>query len=104
MDTPIVLITARLQLSAAPPPSLARTAARVSSFRAVAKRKARHSKPNCVNAAWTPHLSVADVRHDDDVRSLIDQTVSRFGRIDAAINNAGTEGQPGLIVDQTAES
>ena len=39
----------------------------------------------------------ADVRHDDDVRNPIDQTVSRFGRIDAAINNAGTEGQSGLI-------
>ncbi|MGF6999813.1 SDR family NAD(P)-dependent oxidoreductase [Paraburkholderia sp. GAS32] len=46
----------------------------------------------------------ADVRHDDDARNLIDQTVSRFGRIDAAINNASTEGQPGLMVEQTAES
>jgi NAD(P)-dependent dehydrogenase (short-subunit alcohol dehydrogenase family) len=46
----------------------------------------------------------ADVRHEDDVRSLIDQTVTRFGRIDAAVNAAGTEGQPGPVVDQTAES
>src|SRR5882672_9315802 len=46
----------------------------------------------------------ADVRHEDDVRSLIDQTVKRFGRIDAAVNAAGTEGQPGPVVDQTAES
>jgi len=46
----------------------------------------------------------ADVRHDDEVRKLVDQTVARFGRIDAAVNCAGTEGQPGLVVDQTAES
>jgi NAD(P)-dependent dehydrogenase (short-subunit alcohol dehydrogenase family) len=46
----------------------------------------------------------ADVRHEDDVRGLIDQTVARFGRIDAAINAAGTEGRPGPVIDQTAES
>src|SRR5712692_7024513 len=46
----------------------------------------------------------ADVRHEDEVRDLVDQAVARFGRLDVAVNNAGTEGQPGLIVDQTAES
>jgi NAD(P)-dependent dehydrogenase (short-subunit alcohol dehydrogenase family) len=46
----------------------------------------------------------ADVRRDDDVRYLIDRTVARFGRIDAAVNAAGTEGQPGPVTDQTAES
>jgi len=46
----------------------------------------------------------ADVRHDEEVASLVDQAVARFGRIDAAVNNAGTEGQPGPIVNQTAES
>lgn len=46
----------------------------------------------------------ADVRLDDDVRALVDQAVARFGRIDVAVNNAGTEGQPGPIVDQTADS
>src|SRR5258707_10636808 len=46
----------------------------------------------------------ADVRRDDQVGSLIDQTVSRFGQLDVAVNIAGTEGQPGLIVNQTAES
>jgi NAD(P)-dependent dehydrogenase (short-subunit alcohol dehydrogenase family) len=46
----------------------------------------------------------ADVRHEDDVRSLIDQTVTRFGRIDAAVNAAGTEGQPGPVTEQTPES
>src|SRR5882762_3288232 len=46
----------------------------------------------------------ADVRKDDDVRNLIDKTVARFGRLDVAVNNAGTEGQVGPITDQTAES
>jgi NAD(P)-dependent dehydrogenase (short-subunit alcohol dehydrogenase family) len=46
----------------------------------------------------------ADVRHEDDVRSLIDQTVARFGRLDAAVNCAGTEGTPGPVTEQTAET
>jgi NAD(P)-dependent dehydrogenase (short-subunit alcohol dehydrogenase family) len=46
----------------------------------------------------------ADVRKEDDVRTLVDKTVARFGRLDVAVNNAGTEGQVGPITDQTAES
>jgi NAD(P)-dependent dehydrogenase (short-subunit alcohol dehydrogenase family) len=46
----------------------------------------------------------ADVQNEDDVRHLIDQVVERFGRLDAAVNNAGTEGKPGPIAEQTAES
>jgi NAD(P)-dependent dehydrogenase (short-subunit alcohol dehydrogenase family) len=46
----------------------------------------------------------ADVRNDDDVRTLVDATVERFGRLDVAVNNAGTEGQPGPITDQTEEA
>src|SRR5271169_6693638 len=45
-----------------------------------------------------------DVRQDEDVRNLVDQTVKRFGRLDIAINNAGTEGLRGLVTEQTAES
>ncbi len=46
----------------------------------------------------------ADVRHEDDVRSLVDKTVARFGRLDVAVNNAGTEGTPGPVTEQTAET
>jgi NAD(P)-dependent dehydrogenase (short-subunit alcohol dehydrogenase family) len=46
----------------------------------------------------------ADVRNEDDVRDLVDKTVARFGRLDVAVNNAGTEGQVGPIRDQTADT
>ncbi|MFD8922959.1 SDR family NAD(P)-dependent oxidoreductase [Streptomyces sp. NPDC059569] len=45
-----------------------------------------------------------DVRHEDDVRAMVDEAVTRFGRLDVAVNNAGTEGRPGPITDQTAET
>src|ERR1700678_1326017 len=46
----------------------------------------------------------ADVRKENDVRALVDQTIARFGRLDVAVYNAGTEGQVGPITDQNAES
>src|SRR6202453_363209 len=46
----------------------------------------------------------ADVRHEADVQNLVDKTVARFGRLDVAVNNAGTEGTPGPVTAQTAES
>ena len=46
----------------------------------------------------------ADVRKEDDVRALVDKTIARFGRLDVAVNNAGTEGDRGVITSQTAES
>jgi NAD(P)-dependent dehydrogenase (short-subunit alcohol dehydrogenase family) len=46
----------------------------------------------------------ADVRHEGDVRSLVEQTVERFGRIDVAVNNAGTEGQLGPVTEQSEDN
>jgi NAD(P)-dependent dehydrogenase (short-subunit alcohol dehydrogenase family) len=47
---------------------------------------------------------LTDVRHEEDVRGLVEWTVERFGRLDAAVNNAGTEGRPGPVTEQTAET
>lgn len=47
---------------------------------------------------------LADVRHEAEIRGLIEQTLARFGRIDVAVNNAGTEGQGGPIVEQSADN
>jgi NAD(P)-dependent dehydrogenase (short-subunit alcohol dehydrogenase family) len=46
----------------------------------------------------------ADVRFEDDVRNLVDSTVARFGRLDVAVNSAGTEGKLGPLTEFTAES
>lgn len=46
----------------------------------------------------------ADVRFEEDVKNLIDATVARFGRLDVAVNNAGTEGKFSPLVEQTKET
>jgi NAD(P)-dependent dehydrogenase (short-subunit alcohol dehydrogenase family) len=46
----------------------------------------------------------ADVTKEDDVRNLVDKTIERFGRLDAAVNNAGLEGELGPIQDATVEN
>jgi NAD(P)-dependent dehydrogenase (short-subunit alcohol dehydrogenase family) len=46
----------------------------------------------------------SDVRHEEDIRDVVNKTVARFGRLDIAVNNAGTEGVPGPVTEQSAES
>src|SRR5258708_10229638 len=45
-----------------------------------------------------------DVRNEDDARDLVDRTVARFGRLDVAVNCAGTDGKPDPGTEQTAET
>ena len=46
----------------------------------------------------------ADVRHEDEVHALVEQTIARFGRLDIAVNNAGTEGKPGPVTDVSTDA
>jgi len=46
----------------------------------------------------------ADVRIEGDVSRLVAKTVERFGRLDVAVNNAGTEGPRGPLTEQSAQS
>lgn len=45
----------------------------------------------------------ADVSKPDEVKSLIDQTVAEFGRLDIAVNNAGIEGAQAATADYPIE-
>jgi NAD(P)-dependent dehydrogenase (short-subunit alcohol dehydrogenase family) len=104
MNTPVVLITGALTgIGRATALAFAHEAARI-------VVSGRHDETGLELAAELRSLDaqaefvLADVRHEDDVRNLVDQTVARFGRLDIAVNNAGTEGHPGPVTEQTAES
>lgn len=45
-----------------------------------------------------------DVRYEPEVRSLVEQTVKHFGRLDVAVNNAGTEGAMLPLVEATLDN
>jgi NAD(P)-dependent dehydrogenase (short-subunit alcohol dehydrogenase family) len=69
----------------------------------VAKRKDRIWQRSSGLSELRPNSS-GQTRSEDDVRNLVDQTIKHFGRLDIAVNNAGTEGLRGLVTEQTAES
>jgi NAD(P)-dependent dehydrogenase (short-subunit alcohol dehydrogenase family) len=104
MSNPVILITGALTgIGRATALAFARNGVRlVVSGRRQAEGKALETELRKLGAEAA--FIQADVRHDDEVRDLVDQTVARFGRLDVAVNNAGTEGKPGMIVNQTAES
>ncbi len=104
MNTPVVLITGALTgIGRATALAFAKDGASV-------VVSGRHENAGQALAAELRNLGAeaefvqADVRHEDDVRSLVNQTVKRFGRLDVAVNNAGTEGRPGPVTEQTAET
>ena len=45
-----------------------------------------------------------DVADEDNVRSMIRQVVEKFGRLDAAFNNAGIEGRQSSIAESTIDN
>src|SRR5216684_5831650 len=104
MSNPVVLITGALTgIGRATALAFAKDGAQiVASGRREAEGKALEAELRGLGAQAA--FVRADVRREDEVRSLVDQTVARFGRIDVAVNAAGTEGEPGPVIDQTAES
>jgi NAD(P)-dependent dehydrogenase (short-subunit alcohol dehydrogenase family) len=104
MSSPVVLITGALTgIGRATAVAFAKDGASVvASGRREAEGKALEAELRSLGGEAA--FISADVRREDDVSSLIDQTVARFGRIDAAVNAAGTEGRPGPVTEQTAES
>lgn len=88
----------------APPPWLSRKKARASLSRVDATKPVKNCWLSCSRPASEAEFWRADVRHEDEVRNLVDKTVARFGRLDAAVNNAGTEGKAGPVIEQSAES
>jgi len=104
MNQPVVLITGALTgIGRATALAFAKQGARliVSGRRAI---EGKALEAELLELGVQAGFIQADVRDDEQVRELVDQTVARFGRLDIAVNNAGTEGQPGAIVNQTAET
>jgi NAD(P)-dependent dehydrogenase (short-subunit alcohol dehydrogenase family) len=104
MDSPVVLITGALTgIGRATALAFAREGARiVVSGRRDEAGRALATELRALGAQ--AEFVRADVRHEDEVRSLVDKTVERFGRLDVAVNNAGTEGKPGPVTEQSADS
>src|SRR4029077_9893175 len=104
MDTPVVLITGALTgIGRATAIAFAREGARivVSGRRdEVGQKLVAELREVGVEAEYWR----ADVRHEDDLGDLVNNTGTRFGRLDIAVNNAATEGRGGLVTEQTAES
>src|ERR1700722_417892 len=104
MNTPVVLITGALTgIGRATAIAFAQESARI-------VISGRHEDAGQALATELRDLGAeaefihADVRDDDDVRALVDRTVARFGRLDAAVNNAGTEGKLGPVTEQSRDS
>jgi NAD(P)-dependent dehydrogenase (short-subunit alcohol dehydrogenase family) len=58
----------------------------------VDETQARHSVAECETEGAPCHFVRCDVSDEEDVGRLVAATVERFGRLDAAFNNAGIEG------------
>src|SRR2546422_8135171 len=104
MSSPVVLITGALTgIGRATAVAFAQEGARV----VVSGRREQEGKKlekELRELGAEAEFVKTDVRHDDDIRALIDKTVARFGRLDAAVNCAGTDGTPGPVTEQTAET
>src|ERR1700737_484660 len=101
MNTPVVLITGGLTgIGRAAAVAFAKKGAKV----VVAGRRDEPGKElvkELRSLGAEAEFINTDVRKEDDVRNMVDQTVARFGRLDVAVNNAATEGAVGRTTNQT---
>jgi NAD(P)-dependent dehydrogenase (short-subunit alcohol dehydrogenase family) len=104
MNTPVVLITGALTgIGRATAVAFAKEGARI----VIAGRRdelGRDLAAELRTLGAEAEYWRTDVRHEEDVRDLVNKTVARFGRLDIAVNNAATEGSGGLVTEQTADS
>jgi NAD(P)-dependent dehydrogenase (short-subunit alcohol dehydrogenase family) len=104
MSSPVVLITGALTgIGRATALAFARDGARV-------VVSGRHDDEGQKLAAELRNLGTeaeflrTDVRHEEEVKNLVEKTIARFRRLDIAVNNAGTEGSLGSAADVTTEN
>lgn len=104
MANPVVLVTGALTgIGRATAVAFAREQARlVISGRKDAVGAALVQELRALGA--TAEYVAADVRRESDVENLVNQTRAFFGRLDVAVNNAGTEGRTAPLIEQTVEN
>lgn len=56
------------------------------------------------NEGGTASYITGDVSNEDEVKTMIDAIVERYGKLDIAVNNAGVGGERRYFQDQTNES
>ncbi|MGA7918356.1 MAG: glucose 1-dehydrogenase [Candidatus Acidiferrales bacterium] len=104
MSSPVVLITGALTgIGRATAIAYAREGARV-------VVSGRHEDEGQKLAAELGELGAeaefvpSDVRREEEVKNLVDKIIARFGRLDVAVNNAGTVGNPESTADADVEN
>jgi NAD(P)-dependent dehydrogenase (short-subunit alcohol dehydrogenase family) len=104
MSSPVVLVTGALTgIGRATAQAFAHEGARV----VVSGRhedKGQKLAAELRNLGTEAEFVPTDVRHEEEVKNLVDRIIARFGRLDIAVKNAGTVGTPGLAADVTPES
>jgi NAD(P)-dependent dehydrogenase (short-subunit alcohol dehydrogenase family) len=104
MSNPVVLITGALTgIGRATAIAFAKEGARL----IVSGRKeaeGRVLEAELLGLGGEAEFVIADVRLEKDVSNLVERAVARFGRLDVAINNAGTEGKPGPVTGVSSEA